>query len=143
MAASRYNLSIHPKVRVGRLIGFAFITGYWQQDAQAIQFAQWIEPCLANYATISVSKVIREAGSNEIPAEHQIEDTEDVKLVLENADNSSLKNFLTLPGLKPGSDLSGITDGARCMSDAAGANFFNKLASKSVLGRNVIAGGPY
>ena len=66
MSAARYNFSIHPKVRVGKLIGLAFLTSFFQQDADALGFAAWLQPLLANYATISVSKVIQEAASNEM-----------------------------------------------------------------------------
>ena len=102
---ARYNFSIHPKVRVGRLIGLSFFTGYFGNDTDAIAMKTWLEVALADYAKVSVSKVISEAASNEIPATHTITDTEDWTVVLTDSEDTSKRVVATLPGLNADAEI--------------------------------------
>lgn len=135
--ATRYNFTIHAKVKVGRLIGMSFTTGFFAGDTEAIAFGVFLEGILANYAKVSVSKVIWEAVSNEIPATHTITDTNDVNYLMVNSTNNQMQCLLTIPGQK-----------AMYLSDLETLNIYNEngelmdtVAKMDVTGKNVIEGG--
>lgn len=132
----RYNFTIHPKVRVGRLIGLAFVVAFFDSNEDAIAFGTWLEGKLANYAKVSVSKVIREAPSNEIPESHTITDTYDIRVIMSMQNDQNKRLLLTLPGLAT-DDLTGLDNLG--ILDAYG-NEMNLVVSEATLGRNVIAG---
>ena len=111
MANARYNFAIKVKPKVGRLQGLPFTTAWFVDDTAAMAFATWLETHLANYAKVSVSKVIHEpaAESWEIPKTHTLTDTEDVGVVMYNEAAGQKKRFyVTIPGIKKGEDISDI-----------------------------------
>lgn len=135
--ATRYNFTIHAKVKVGRLIGMSFTTGYFAGDTEAIAFGIFLESILANYAKVSVSKVIWEAANNEIPATHTIQDTNDVNFLMVNSSDAQKQCLLTIPGTK-----------MMYMADLETLNIYNEngelmdsIYKMDVTGKNVIEGG--
>ncbi|HEY9063320.1 MAG TPA: hypothetical protein VIO64_22905 [Pseudobacteroides sp.] len=140
MPSVRYNFPIKSKVRVGRLIQYPFVSCYLADDTAAQAFATWLESKLANEAQVGITRVVLEGQEGEIQTPANITDTEDKQMILHMTGNPKKKVFLTIPGCKCGADLSSIS--TLGVTDDAG-NAMTKVLDQKVLGKNVIAGGPY
>lgn len=136
----RYNFSIKTKCKVGRLINLPFCTAYFADDAAAILFKDYLLTKLANYAKVSVSKVIFEPTDEswEIPSTHTLNDTEDVRAVLYLSTDKKKRFLVTIPGIKAGIDMSDIKDNSLQYYDEAVT--LDKQQPPMVLQKNVIEG---
>jgi len=148
MAANpRYNFSIHAKAKVGRLIGLAFLTGYFAGDATALAFAAWLNStALANYAKVSCSKVLLDIAADdwEIPTTHTITDIKTFKALMGVTTDDNVKRSLTIPGLKPDladADIVSALNAAQFTNSADPPVTFNKVVTYTPSFSNVIQGG--
>lgn len=149
MAANpRYNFTIHAKAKVGRLIGLAYITGYFGSDQDAIDFATWLNgTALANYAKVSVSKVILDVDKAdwEIPTSHTITDIKNFKALMVNSTVDSIRRSIVVPGLKPSvsdDDIVTALTGAGFTSGDLVPMAYDKIVTYTPSFTNVITGGP-
>lgn len=133
-----YTFSIKPKVRVGMLTWRPYVIAHFKTEANALTFKDALEEMLANYAKVSVSKLIRPAEDNEIPETHNIEDTYDVKLMLGATDYPNKNMWMTIPGCKPGTNYNQFANQGIQMIDGT---LVNKVKKAIPSPRNVIAGG--
>ena len=96
--ADRYVFSIHSKTKWGIDLGVSFFTCYCPSDQSALKIFEAVNGYLPNYAQLSLSKVLRESASFDIPdTGAQLTDVNVVSYLLSNDENPSVRKTIKIP----------------------------------------------
>lgn len=142
--ASRYNFSISSKTKYNQNPQNFFVL-WFTDDEKAKAFAAWAEETiLPDYQKLSVSRLIRQAPSSDIPTGANLTDMYTARMLFGSTTSSDKRTNATLP-LKPGVDVSVIS---QYLTNSANGFVFSddtpidRLISTQLTGRNIVAGGP-
>lgn len=144
---ARYNFTLHAKMVAGDMVGLAFLTSWFAADVDALAFATWLNnTALANYAKVSVSKVIldcTEADFQILAEDSPVVDIQKMKMLLGHQGNDDMTVQMTLRGLKasitPADALAAIV--AANMQNKDGLTL-DKLITAQQSYQNIVEGGP-
>lgn len=104
MAATKYSLPIQCKVKVGKMVKFPCVIGYFANDDDAESARSMLEAMLGNFAKVGLNKTIVAVGNEEIGAlpMDTVEDVIDANVACYHNDSGKKKGYLSIqiPGLK-------------------------------------------
>lgn len=142
--AYRYNFSISSKTKYNQNPQNFFVL-WFTDDDHARAFATWAETnILPDYQKLSVSRLIREAGSSQIPPGGRLTDMYTAKMLFGSTTASDKRTNASLP-LKPEAN---IADLATYLTTASNGFVFSddtpidRVISTQLIGRNIVSGGP-